>query len=395
LKLPELVSGASLLGRTEDERDLLLISTIGALSGCLANFGNYHGDKVYPNLFIVVIAPAGSGKGIMRHSKRIVDKYNEYVKTTSSKKSRVIIPGNSSSAAIYDALNLNGGAGLIFETEVDTLSAALKQDWGGFSDVLRKAFHHESTTLNRKGDPKLIDITQPRLAMVLSGTPQQLYPLVDSVENGLFSRVTFMTLPSSMIWKDVSPAGQNSRDSEVEALADRFLEALVFNESHPFEMTLSLDQWARLNAKFKGLLEGMAGAQLDLAASIKRLALMTFKICIILTSMRRFQANSQAPQEQCGEEDFEIALELADSLFRNIEVVHSMFRQAKPKVSNSPMFKLFEKLPDEFTREQALVIGAALAQKPRTVDKYLALLFPKYLEKSKPGFYRKTQSGIN
>jgi hypothetical protein len=61
----------------------------------------------------------------------------------------------------------------------------------------------------------------------------------------------------------------------------------------------------------------------------------------------------------------------------------------------SPMFKLFEKLPDEFTREQALVIGAALAQKPRTVDKYLALLFPKYLEKSKPGFYRKTQSGIN
>lgn len=36
-------------------------------------------------------------------------------------------------------LQANEGIGLIFETEADTLSNSMKQEWGSFSDVLRKA----------------------------------------------------------------------------------------------------------------------------------------------------------------------------------------------------------------------------------------------------------------
>jgi hypothetical protein len=58
----------------------------------------------------------------------------------------LFLPANSSSTAIYQALNENGEQGLMFETEGDTLASTFGQDFGDFSDGLRKAFHHESIT---------------------------------------------------------------------------------------------------------------------------------------------------------------------------------------------------------------------------------------------------------
>lgn len=48
--------------------------------------------------------------------------------------------------ATYQALSDNHGWGVIFETEADTLTQALKTDYGDYSDGLRKAYHHEPIT---------------------------------------------------------------------------------------------------------------------------------------------------------------------------------------------------------------------------------------------------------
>ena len=66
------------------------------------------------------------------------------------------IPANSSSSAFIQALADNNFTGVIFETEADTLANTFKQEWGNFSDVLRKAFHHESTSLFRRKDQEFM-----------------------------------------------------------------------------------------------------------------------------------------------------------------------------------------------------------------------------------------------
>ena len=43
-------------------------------------------------------------------------------------------------------------SGILCETEADTITNALKQDWGGFSDILRKGFHYEEVSYARKGE---------------------------------------------------------------------------------------------------------------------------------------------------------------------------------------------------------------------------------------------------
>ena len=115
----------------------------------------------------------------------------------------LFLPANSSSTAIYQALNENSEHGLMFETEGDTLTSTFGQDFGDFSDGLRKAFHHESISYLRRTQREYVNIKKPRLSTVLSGTPQQVVNLMSSVENGLFSRFLFYYLDKKTEWIDV------------------------------------------------------------------------------------------------------------------------------------------------------------------------------------------------
>lgn len=57
---------------------------------------------------------------------------------------RLILSGDISSSALIQALEENGGFGIVFETEIDTVVKSQKQDWGGTSDTFRKAHAHET-----------------------------------------------------------------------------------------------------------------------------------------------------------------------------------------------------------------------------------------------------------
>lgn len=76
-----------------------------------------------------------------------------------------LILANSSASAFIQTLADTDFIAMIFETEADTLSGTFKQEWGNFSDVLRKAFHHERTSLFRRKDLEFIDIKDPHLAL--------------------------------------------------------------------------------------------------------------------------------------------------------------------------------------------------------------------------------------
>ena len=221
--LPRFLERIADVSDSDADADMLILGSLAVISACLPNIsGIYAKRHIFPNMYLFVTARAGTGKGRLYLCKSIVEPIHDELRAQAEieeekyrqdkeiyKRQKrgegipeptpppirlLFLPANSSSTAIYQALNENGEQGLMFETEGDTLASTFGQDFGDFSDGLRKAFHHESISYLRRTQREYVNIKKPRLSTVLSGTPQQVVNLMSSVENGLFSRFLFYYL---------------------------------------------------------------------------------------------------------------------------------------------------------------------------------------------------------
>ena len=202
---------------------------MAVISACLPHiFGVYADRTVYPNIFLFVTAKASSGKGRLALCRYIVEPIHDRLReineaevieykhklaeyNAAGKKKvdmekpeeppmrMLFIPANSSATAVYQVLNDNGGTGLMFETEGDTLANTFGSDYGNYSDGFRKAFHHETISYIRRKDREYVNIKSPRLSTLLTGTPRQILNLITDAENGLFSRFIFYFLDLRLV----------------------------------------------------------------------------------------------------------------------------------------------------------------------------------------------------
>ena len=184
-QLPWQVEKAISIAPEGEMRDMLLLSLLTNYAYALPAMRMYHGfpHHVYgPELMTMVLAPAASGKGIMNYAKQLLqgieNEHGEFI----------FLPANTSAAALMSYLQMLKGRGIMMATEIDTLSKALGSTTGGFSDVLRCMFEHETISKLRKNLEELIEISDPHFAVLISGTYNQLKPLIKSRENGLMSR---------------------------------------------------------------------------------------------------------------------------------------------------------------------------------------------------------------
>ena len=234
--LPTVLSRACDLFEDRKEKDIILLGALSVISGCLPNIcGIYDRRKVFPHLFVFVEAPAGSGKGVLQWTRKLAEDSHRELRDV-SKQSRknyeadlrewsssqkkkgqsrdneppvepadqmLIIPANNSASSFVQTLAENSGMGILFCTEADTLANSLSQDWGNYSDVLRCSFHHEPISLQRRMKREYLELEQPRLAVLLSGTKGQLFKLIPDTENGLFSRFAFYSFPAVPVFRDV------------------------------------------------------------------------------------------------------------------------------------------------------------------------------------------------
>lgn len=213
------------------ERDILLLGALTVLSGCMPNvIGLYDRKWVSPNLYTFIEAPAGSGKGVLSWTRLVgmeihkmlleetrvaKQQFDELRKEKIKQKDQdvsslkeppyklLFIPANNSASSVVQTLSENDGAGILFSTEADTLANALAQDWGNFSDVLRAAFHHEPVEMQRRQNREHFSVEHPRLSVLLTGTRGQVFRLIPSTENGLFSRFMFYSFPAVPGFRDV------------------------------------------------------------------------------------------------------------------------------------------------------------------------------------------------
>lgn len=426
-KLPEILKQGAAVFQDRRERDVFLTGALSIISGCMRNVvGLYRAKEHFANLFVFIIAPAASGKGSLTFAKVLGDKFHdklvaesleqqkvykielqEYKRKINDKKQDtselappeeppfkvLFIPANNSSARVIQHLKEGDEQGIFCETEADTMGAVFKQDWGSYSDLLRKAFHHEPISYSRKTNKEWVEIKKPRLSVALAGTPGQVENLIKSAEDGLFSRFIFYTFKSEIVWVKASDTMNGiNLTAHFEQLSDTVLQFVGFLETYEkINFKLSQIQWDKLNEFGENCLNSLATfVSEDLSSTSKRLGLILYRVAMVITALRYFDNGEISNEYNCTDEDFEIALSLV-----KVYQDHSVFMfKELPKqatVTDKLLKQFFDKLSTSFRRKEAITLAEAeLGIKERTADLYLSKLVAfKWIEKTRNGIYQK------
>lgn len=436
--LPSLVKDAADTQEDPEDKDCMILGVLCMSSGASPNvFGVYDKRRVYPPFYVIPYGPPSSDKGMLIACRWLVEpieqefekmnlqlqeeykaKQVEYLamdkamrQTTPPSPEPALrslwIPANSSASACYEALSDNDGWGITFETEADTLSTTLSQDYGDYSSGLRAAFHHESITLRRRKDKEYIKIDEPRWAVMLTCTPGQLPLLFKSFENGLGSRFVFYGKRRRLIWHDVFAQCDKTIDKKFLEFGQRFkgiYDELVKREDKPIQVVFSKSQQEEFN-QFFGELQteqfGLYGD--DLIASVRRLGLVCFRIAMVLTilryegSMPIIDLLSQAIV--VDDRDFKTAMTISNCLINHTAHVYADIfncgKDDKGKNETKAMLNqektLYESLGTEFTTADARQAAEKLDIPWKSAERFLGKYVGKYriAVRIKNGHYKK------
>lgn len=405
--LPDILKSGCDVFYADRPKDVFLTGALGILSGCLPNVhGYYRGDKVYPHLYTFTIAPPASGKGVLKNARKLAQKYHHEVVVESKKKKEkyeqdlaayekkiktvnnplnilkkpdpqplkvVFIPANTSNSRLLEHLQNNGGEGIICETEADIMSQATKQDWGNYSPLLRTAFHHETYSLSRKSNDEFIEIDEPRIAAVLTGTPSQLPNLINSVEDGLFSRFLFYSFQVAPVWQRISdPKESVNHDRIFDGISMKVYDMAKFLEKHPTEFVLTENQKLQFDETFDKLLVETLPYGENASSIAFRHGLMAFRLCMQFTAIRKFETSNTSLICTCKDEDFNLAMSLIKTYFKHsIAVFSSLADKEHQTHLSTNKVNFLNELPDEFKRLDAITIGRKFKMSDRSIDELL------------------------
>ena len=407
-KLPEMVEAIARNGNSEQDADVLILGTIVTLSSCLPHVYGIYGDRpVFPNLFLFVTAPASAGKGRLTLCRRLVqpiqdqfrnlfnqdlEKYRKERAAYEQRRKKdptvkaprepvrkmLIIPANSSATMIYQILAENGGAGLMFETEGDTLANIFASDYGNYSDGFRKAFHHEPISYMRRKDHEYVELMQPKLSTVLSGTPRQIAALIPDAENGLFSRFLFYYVDFQLTWLNVFSGQGDALDETFDAISHQVLalyQRLLQSPDIRFSFTSAQK---RVFNTFFSRAQRQYWKRLgdSIIASVRRMGLITFRIAMVLSILRLAGKNELPELVYCSDEDFTSSMTIARvALSHTVRVYRELSSNelAHPAAEGAGRKQeLLRLMPDEFDTAMAQEFAQRLSIPRRSAERYLA-----------------------
>jgi hypothetical protein len=364
--LPPLLREAASTFQQRHERDVFLTAAVPVLGACMPHVEGYYGhvpNALSPHSFACIVAGAAGGKGPVKEARRFADEVNAYIREASERerarwKERrrqaedldepfdereppersLRLPANTSAASFHEGLKERDESALVIETEIDTLTNALGQEWGKFDDTLRKAYHHEPTSYRRKGTGN-VELERPAVSAVLSGTPNQLAGLMGSTENGLYSRFALYCFDAPPVWVSQRPTADALRRVErFEEYAGRVLQMwkALDSREEPIRFRMTDDQWTEHDETFRPLLRDAAmGKRGHFSDVLKRAGIVAFRISMTLTVLRAFESGvplGTATDLLAEDEDVQASLALATTY-----ADHSMrFAEAKLTTEEPP-----------------------------------------------------------
>ena len=395
-QLPEQLERAISVTDIPSQQDMILLGALSAMSYATLRIRILHGNPqhaYYPNLMTLIVAPPAAGKGILNYTKKLIQPIHDELLRHMLV---AFIPANSSSAAFIDLLAQNGGQGVMFETEMDVLSQIWKHDFGNYSHLLRQVFEHETVSRSRKGrngEVVYVEVPEPRLSVLLSGTLNQLKPLLGNRDNGLASR--FMPYlvqdivpfdPRAFEHGDKQQA--NSAQTVFRELGQDLFRRWKWLSEQQQDITWSFtDEQAAIMADLfdDGYKIAFEGMQLPLSfdPAFKRMAVTIKRIGAVL-SLLRLPLNSSFSSTAtlyCHDEDFKTLVMLAEKLIRHAALMTLLLPEEEELLpaqivsyAQDRADQLLEVLGEKFTTQEAVEAGETLGMKKRSVERYLTTL---------------------
>ena len=261
-------------------------------------------------------------------------------------------------------------------------------DYANYSDGFRKAFHHETISYYRRTNREYVDIEEPRLSALLTGTPKQVTSLLQSPEDGLVSRFIFYQLEPDLQWKNVwAGKGEQSLGEYFTKLGEEFLEVYdTLSRNSELEFSFSASQQEQFNAYFSQLQEECyAKMGEDVIASVRRLGIICFRIGMVFTALRMMEDGDFYSPLACSDVDFNSALSITKVL-----IVHTLQILGELSKGNvqSPIKGLndlkkanfLRDLPEVFDRQDYIETAQRLNVPVKTAEKWIS----KFCEQNGP-----------
>ena len=380
-QLPWQVEKALSIAPEGEMRDMLLLSLLTNYAYALPAMRMYHGfpHHVYgPELMTMVLAPAASGKGIMNYAKQLLqgieNEHGEFI----------FLPANTSSAALMSYLQMLKGRGIMMATEIDTLSKALGSSTGGFSDVLRCMFEHETISKLRKNHEEFIEITDPHFAVLISGTYNQLKPLIKSRENGLMSRFACYVVKQTQdfddrVWLDAEEGAVPQDIALYEQLGHELSlrYGWMKRAKHSCYFYLTDAQRKTITRMFRAMYDiyrKSFGNEFD--SILKRMPVIMKRIGMILTGLRMDMTKPLPERMVCSEDDFETMILIGHKLLMHSAMMFQMLpenKDAAPGEIGQTLIQrqFFDMLPADFTKQEAVKQAEVLGIGYKTIDRWL------------------------
>ena len=433
-RLPDFLKRGLTHVRNKRERDILLLSMITNISGCLPGVRMNYGGMVYSaDLYLVALAGSGRGKGVMQLAAILPAAIQEYYDELNRKDEReyrqkllkwnleerlaaqekrvpdldqcpempveriLKVAPNISKSQLILALEAGGAVGLVMNaSELDMISSAMHQEYGKHDDVMRAASQHEEVSSYFKTDHRLVVVSDPHLALCASGTPAQLHKFISSLENGMYSRVAFYVGQAYWEYKSANP-GKARLDMRAyfKGMGEELLRMFIFLSGSPTEVVFTEEQWKEHTERFRTYLREVVAEDDDSpGAIVLRHGLMMSRIAMVLTALRKCEPQWNTSEWECSDEDFHTAMQIVDVLLEHSLLLSTSMDDTAGRIRPvKAFFKLrpvLKKMPREFTYSELMAAANEAGLPTASVKRYLLRLVYYQIVEKEDGKYRKT-----
>lgn len=353
---------------------LPLVGTLGSKLRAYYLDGNLHS----PSFQVSLEAPQASGKSFMtRLSHRVLApllardndgyqverEYNENSRALGSKLTaeqrkemlgpipkniiRCIPPTISSTKMLMRMENARGLHLVAISEEIDTVTKALSNRVSNYSDALRIAFDNGFHGQDYASDNSWSGRIQLFYNTLFSGTPKQMCKFYPDVENGLVSRVCFVSLPDQFgkpmpVWGKMSEKESAEVDRQIERLDRVSIVGDVVQPDHVMNLDFlnrAMDLWLKEQQK-----EAVNTGDRTRDTFCRRAAVVGFR-----AGMLAYFLYGEKPSRTYRRNTILFAQWVADCMLKQ----HLLRFQLDNSGSNTNRWETaYGLLPDEFNREE-------------------------------------------
>lgn len=336
-------------------------------------------DKVVhsPSFLVSLEAPQASGKNFMtrlaelelaplmardRDAFLAEKEYSEKAKVMGSKYTpeqreemlgprpqgiiRCIPPTASITKLLMRMDNARGLHLFAMSEEIDTVTKAFKRGFSNYSDLLRVAFGNGKYGQDYASDTSYSGTVEVYYNALFSGTPKQMRDFYPDVENGLVSRVLFVTLPDQFgkplpVWGDLTEKARKEVERQIGRLDAVSVVGDVVQPDHMLDIDFLLpviEQWIKEQQQ-----EAVRTGDRTRDTFCRRSAVVGFRAGMLAWFLYG-EKNTRTYRKNTAE----FARWVADQMLTQ----HLLRFQIDGSGSNTNRWEgAFNLLPDEFTRE--------------------------------------------